>query len=337
MINRRNFVVSAFNLALCKTAAGGLLASRKTVRPSAPPELLAMLAAAKNNPTGDLPRLLLADWLENHGQCERATFVRMQLELARLPRGERGTEHYRQLDAVETSLELRCRDSWLASLPDSLRHAVSFMRGLVQLTLHGAEELEIVASTDVWPWVQWVWVEREPWEPTPLDLAFVRKVQASPLLADVRQLAWAFCHMDDNGAAVVAQSPQLTGLWQLELNGNIIGPRGAAALAASPYLGGLHELDFSCNGVGDEGAVALATSPLLRRLVRLCLTDNQIGDKGAAALTASPHFVNLAVLEVPNNEIGPNCMAALTSFAHRRGVEVWVGDWYGDDVTKLVK
>lgn len=38
------------------------------------------------SPGDDAPRLIFADWLEEHGECERAEFIRIQLELANHPR-----------------------------------------------------------------------------------------------------------------------------------------------------------------------------------------------------------------------------------------------------------
>ena len=43
-----------------------------------------LLREAAENPHDDAPRLVLADWLEDHGEPERAEFVRVQLALARL-------------------------------------------------------------------------------------------------------------------------------------------------------------------------------------------------------------------------------------------------------------
>lgn len=43
----------------------------------------ALLAAVLANPDDDLPRLVYADWLEEHGEPERAEFIRVQVELAR--------------------------------------------------------------------------------------------------------------------------------------------------------------------------------------------------------------------------------------------------------------
>jgi uncharacterized protein (TIGR02996 family) len=43
----------------------------------------ALLAAIRAAPDDDAPRLVYADWLDEHGQLERADFIRVQCELAR--------------------------------------------------------------------------------------------------------------------------------------------------------------------------------------------------------------------------------------------------------------
>ena len=45
----------------------------------------ALLAAIRHAPDDDAPRLVYADWLEEHGQPERAEFIRVQVESANLP------------------------------------------------------------------------------------------------------------------------------------------------------------------------------------------------------------------------------------------------------------
>src|SRR5262245_40961269 len=44
-----------------------------------PADLLALLQACKDEPTDDQPRLVLADWLEERGEQDRAEVVRLQL------------------------------------------------------------------------------------------------------------------------------------------------------------------------------------------------------------------------------------------------------------------
>lgn len=47
-------------------------------------ELDAILAAARDEPDEDVHRLAAADWWDDHGDGDRAEFVRVQLSLARL-------------------------------------------------------------------------------------------------------------------------------------------------------------------------------------------------------------------------------------------------------------
>jgi uncharacterized protein (TIGR02996 family) len=48
----------------------------------------ALLAAIRANPDEDTPRLVYADWLQEHSQPERAEFIRLQCAAARLPEGD---------------------------------------------------------------------------------------------------------------------------------------------------------------------------------------------------------------------------------------------------------
>jgi uncharacterized protein (TIGR02996 family) len=41
------------------------------------PQALALLEQAKETPEDDSPRLVLADWLDEHGDAERAEFIRV--------------------------------------------------------------------------------------------------------------------------------------------------------------------------------------------------------------------------------------------------------------------
>ena len=46
-------------------------------------DAIALLAAIRQAPDDDAPRLVYADWLDEHGQTEWAEFIRIQCELAR--------------------------------------------------------------------------------------------------------------------------------------------------------------------------------------------------------------------------------------------------------------
>lgn len=55
-----------------------------------------LLRSILESPQDDTPRLIYADWLEENGEAERAEFVRVQVELARLERNE---IHFADCDA----------------------------------------------------------------------------------------------------------------------------------------------------------------------------------------------------------------------------------------------
>src|SRR4051812_14383873 len=80
---------------------------------------LAAIAAA---PDDDLPRLIFADWLDEHGEPDRAEFIRLQCAITR---GEPGDQ--RRADA----LEAEHRMTWLGPLARAVFRA-EFRRGFVE-------------------------------------------------------------------------------------------------------------------------------------------------------------------------------------------------------------
>lgn len=66
-----------------------------------------LLAAILESPEGDGPRLIYADWLEENGKPERASFIRVQCELARLPGIVEFNRLVSQLEWDSLRLELR--------------------------------------------------------------------------------------------------------------------------------------------------------------------------------------------------------------------------------------
>ncbi len=76
----------------------------------------ALFQALLANPNDDGPRLAYADWLEEHGGPEdraRAEFIRLQVQLARLPEGDSVRE---QLAQRESELHDRHQEHWEAAV-----------------------------------------------------------------------------------------------------------------------------------------------------------------------------------------------------------------------------
>jgi uncharacterized protein (TIGR02996 family) len=226
----------------------------------------AFLQAITAAPHDDAPRLVYADWLDEHGSpagAARAEFIRAQVALARLPAAEprRAELHRRSLELLDEH-----RDTWRASLPRL--QGVSwhrFWRGFV-------------SGADVQAW------------------KFYRRHAAALFGAAPVQFLRVF-GISASTCGELAASPYLARLTSLELVGAWIGDEGAAALAASPHLAALRSLIArgplrTCFGprprrtlIGDTGALALAGSPHLGRLELLDLRDNAVEPEARLALT----------------------------------------------------
>jgi uncharacterized protein (TIGR02996 family) len=104
-----------------------------------------LLQAILENPDEDAPRLIYADWLEEHGQRDRAQFIRVQCRLAQLPEDD---PHRPDLEAREQELLDAHGDEWLGSLSRSVQDggfgpSYRFCRGLVEeVTLPAATFLQ---------------------------------------------------------------------------------------------------------------------------------------------------------------------------------------------------
>jgi uncharacterized protein (TIGR02996 family) len=75
------------------------------------------LQAIIANPDDDTPRLIYADWLDDHGDSARAEFIRMQIELAHLPETDPRSEALAKRAGVIEKAHAR---GWLRPLREAL-------------------------------------------------------------------------------------------------------------------------------------------------------------------------------------------------------------------------
>jgi uncharacterized protein (TIGR02996 family) len=274
----------------------------------------ALFAAILDAPDDNAPRLVYADWLDEHDQPERAEFIRVQVELARLPEGDPRKE---ALGAREQGLMKAHGREWRKELPAWARWHCTYERGFAAEArttarefLKGAaglfrrapirslqlENLDgpLAAAVAASPHLEKVsvFVVRD----TALTGAGWRTLLAAPGLAQVTDLRLSGGALGPAEVHVFASAPLPARLRSLTLNGCPLGDLGAGELAASPRLAGLTTLRLLNAGVGEEGARTLAASQTLANLTRLELDYNWIGDDGVKALAASPHLGKLAHL-----------------------------------------
>ncbi len=278
------------------------------------PPVLALLRAAKEAPEDDTPRLVLADWLQEHGgppDLARAEFVRVQCALARLPKGD---SRRAALQRREQELREQHRAAWLGPLLDRAQ-AHWFSRGLVGTEVRPRQlfssALAAWAGEEPAAWVEHLCVYH-------LTAHGLRRLAGGRLLPGLTGLALGFLKTAD-GLPALAASPHIARLRRLTLNGHL-GEEGPAALVGSPYLSGLRELTLGASGIGAPGVRRLASWPGLARLTVLNLPGNSVGDAGAAALAASPHLAGLATLELTANAITQAGARALANSPYLAGL-----------------
>jgi uncharacterized protein (TIGR02996 family) len=105
----------------------------------------ALIAAIIAQPEEDTPRLAYADWLQEHGQEERAELIRTQVELARGTVGTLSAAERNERDARVRELLRRHSKQWRKPLLRTTRTATvnwgPFERGMVDS-----------AAVSVWGW-----------------------------------------------------------------------------------------------------------------------------------------------------------------------------------------
>ncbi len=264
----------------------------------------ALLNAIAAHPDEDTPRLMYADWLDEHGQPDRAEFIRVQIEIARkehLPRAELN----RYVPLYERNQELIDNHRAellgpLAALPTDAR--IEYRRGFVaEVTMswgsafdaneadpnfytkhflsHSIPVLRLVLTVSIDEARRFLTHHRkgvlsgEEYCVTGLHTSSVDRGHFPPT-----DIEW---WMSTNSSGWAQQLPRLEELFIPE---GRLGDANAADLLHSRAFPVLTELDLSHNDLTDAAVESLLDSGLPRQLKRLILGGNSITDAGALAL-----------------------------------------------------
>jgi uncharacterized protein (TIGR02996 family) len=286
------------------------------------------LERIRAEPDQDVHRLVYADFLDEHGDSDRAEFIRLQVRLAR---GEAAPEETPALRRRERELLVAHELEWTAPLHGIVQRA-RFVRGFVErvtllpegfiqrgeelfrlapvrhvIITDAGEQLSAIAGC---PWLASV----ETLECRTLAGATtIEPLFASGHLTGLTGLILRFGGIDDSDAPVLAAQPCLARLTTLDLYGCGFGWEGLAALVRSQYLTGVTTLVLNDNDNLDENAAEAFSGSDVRMtgLTTLCLGFTRIGDEGGRGLATSPHLSNLRTLDVNNCGIGPEGAQAL--------------------------
>ncbi len=288
----------------------------------------ALLAAIRDNPDEDTPRLVYADWLDEHAttdpQRARAEFIRLNCEITQLG-GEflapAYTEDWWRIATRQYELVEQYHQHWLTGFPfpDWLRPN-HFERGFPQ-------ELDLVGDTCLaLPPPHW---GREPllnvclsgttaelckviesdWLAGIDSLHFVpdvdtdgdeiaRALAGAPCASNLRWIYFINQSLSVAGLRVLGESTRFQRLRTLFLGGNFDAD-GWAAVVNGPIADRLVGLSFTYAAWGSErrpwpeAAAALAESPRLTKLEVLLITRTRLGAEGVRSIVTSPHLGNL--------------------------------------------
>jgi uncharacterized protein (TIGR02996 family) len=236
----------------------------------------ALLAAVIARPEDDLPRLVFADWLEEHGESAWAAFIRTQIAAEALPPGDPDRA---ALEWTAAGLLREYRTDWDRELPEwvTLQDTkIVYRRGF-------ADELSTTPRR----------LFRDGHELG--AVAPVRIVRLRPQRRVSATTPRMFRAHDYYKRIVTLQlGPGLLGTAPLTPASPWTRAAGAPLdiylLTESRKLTALRELNVSANDLTDDWVVAFVRrfrrSAFTRTLAVLDLSDNQITDAGADALSA---------------------------------------------------
>jgi uncharacterized protein (TIGR02996 family) len=268
-------------------------------------ELEALLFAVRSEPEDDTARLVLADWLQENGQPERAEFIRLQVRNAWFPGRQWSDRECELRDAHEAE--------WIGHVDTQQNAArVDHRRGMLRVDLFSdaltddrwlTDELRACFRTG---WVEEVWIYGGK----------VLSVAERAYLAGVpRLLVQGECVKTERVAlAETFGSLNLASVSHLALLAGD-GPFAplVRALVDSPMFPKLKGL--ALQGPFDADVIAALAQGRLAQLARLELDGADLRDGGLTALLDSPVCAGLTALALNHCNIGPDALAALAGSA----------------------
>ena len=287
----------------------------------------ALLAAITADPDDDTPRLVYADWLDEHDEGERAEFIRAQCRLEHLsPRTneakrltKRATELCAKLFGHLAALGftgLTFRRGFVGTITSGLLHFCDHAAALTaedapaySLTLEEDERDATLRESDYEAYAAAagdLGVHSELRRCVSLGLPCLGMDPTSYLfeseqLVNLRQLNFPNNEAGPNIESIA--SPTFTNLRWANFNySNSAGGRPSIVpLAESLHLANLEHLDFGSNALHNYDAKAVAVAAQWTKLRFLCLSSGSFSAEATAALFNTPRLPTLAELDVSHS------------------------------------
>jgi uncharacterized protein (TIGR02996 family) len=235
----------------------------------------------------DTHRLVYADWLDDHGDADRAAFIRAQVRLAQTGPGDEGHD---ELKVQEQRLLARHGAGWLepvrpflhpAFKPEDVEKLGVFRRGFVETAFVDAGRFlsdpgGLFAAAPVSGLIFWV----RGLSPALLGCAGLGRA------ARLRFMSWTgrVCgtrerniELSSDDVLRLSEGRLFEAVRELDLTGQRVTPVAVAALVRSPRWAGLETLKLGHGNHGPGCFAALGSVLALPRLRRLHLNSNRPG------------------------------------------------------------
>lgn len=299
-----------------------------------------LLAAIRGHPEEDTPRLMFADWLEEHGDEVRAEFLRLQCELARLEGDGSGSQAVYEFlcerdyvtrpaadwtqidDGIHTRLALSTRagdlerrhgEAWTPKMPRRSKVLFgAFRRGFAHyITLPRGKQLEKVGPLlrDRLPAITLVAHN--------FDAAFVAQLREAQL---TDRIAGLFVTGECvTGIAALGKLPEAANVRSLDLRAWDT-PVAITALAHSPNFAGLRTLHLRDVNVTAEDAQQVFRRGHLRGLTRLHMRGDASWSIDTVREFAEAQFTALTSLRFTRAGLGDDAARVLARCAALKNV-----------------
>jgi uncharacterized protein (TIGR02996 family) len=275
------------------------------------PQVLAFLDEIKATPDDDGPRLVLADWLDEHGDDTdrgRAELIRLQCQLIRHEASD--SEKAGGMRLRIAVLLGQHMEAWLGPFRSPCR-SYDLDRGLALFQFRANNlanrTANVVARSEYGGWFEGLglyelWVNE------------AQRIASFPLLSSLLYLDLATPRPQAGATLALLSSPHLVRLIGLDASGARLGQKRLSALAKAPSFSRLTSLMLRSNALGADAATLLARLPQFANLRSLDLGLNNIGLPGLSALVSSPHLRNLTGLGLSDTGIGADGLDLLLAW-----------------------
>jgi uncharacterized protein (TIGR02996 family) len=238
----------------------------------------ALLAAIVAQPEEDTPRLVYADWLQEHGDEEQAQFIRESLQIEWLAdyEDEARERMVRRLQASEMSKGRL----WLKPF-EIVRAELIYDRGMVEGVVYARFDDFCIEADTLFAHVP------------------VRDLTIHNFMSPTHDARDAFLKL--------AEMPALLALRALRLsNGQFPAFGSWESFITSPHLANLRVLSIQDAGLTDADMGCFEQCEYLTNLEELGLSGNHLTAAGALTLLQSPRLPNLERLGLAYNAIVEN-------------------------------